>query len=196
MVELWKDAVYNGVTYDGYQVSNLGRVKSLNYNHTGREELMTPSKNTWGYLFVHLCKNRETKTCLVHRLVATSFIPNPENKPEVNHKIDTEEGKTMNMVFFNEDGSIDEKRTTIEWSTSEENINYGTRNERVAKALTNGKQSKKVLQFTLTRELVREWESTRECGRNGFNHGNVAACCRGEKTQYKGFKWEYKKEVV
>ena len=54
------------------------------------------------------------------------------------------------------------------------------------------KLSKRVLQFTLNGELIREWESTRECGRNGFNQGCVAACCRGEKPHYKGFKWCYK----
>ena len=53
------------------------------------------------------------------------------------------------------------------------------------------KLSKIVLQFTLDGELIREWDSTRECGRNGFNQSLVAACCRGEKPQYKGFKWCY-----
>ena len=53
------------------------------------------------------------------------------------------------------------------------------------------KLSKRVLQFTLNGELIREWPSTKECGRNGFNQSAVAACCRGEKPQYKGFKWMY-----
>ena len=53
------------------------------------------------------------------------------------------------------------------------------------------KLSKRVLQFTLNGELIREWPSTKECGRNGFNQSAVAACCRGEKPQYKGFKWCY-----
>ena len=53
------------------------------------------------------------------------------------------------------------------------------------------KLSKKVLQSTLNGEFVREWPSTKECGRNGFNQSAVAACCRGEKPQYKGYKWCY-----
>ena len=57
--------------------------------------------------------------------------------------------------------------------------------------MTNGKTSKKVLQFTLDGEFIREWESTMECGRNGFSQGNVAACCRGERKSHKGFKWCY-----
>ena len=54
------------------------------------------------------------------------------------------------------------------------------------------KLSKKVLQFTLDGEFVREWESISECGRNGFHKGAVSECCRGEKPHYKGYIWSYK----
>lgn len=190
-IEIWKTAVYDGIVYDNYQVSNLGRVKSLNYNHTGKERVLKPGKDTNGYSIVILSKNKETKLCLVHRLVATAFLDNPENKPYINHKIEGDEGKTMNMVIFNTDGSVNKEKTTIEWVTPKENNDYGTHNERISKALTNGKQSKKVLQLSLDRKLIREWESTMECGRNGFNQGHVAACCRGEEKTHKGFRWEY-----
>ena len=170
-----------------YKVSNFGRILNLNYRNTGRERLKNPSEDKKGYLKVNLWKNGKYKTCYVHRLVAETFLPNPENKPCINHKIEGDEGKKINMVIFNEDGSVDEERTTIEWATYEENNNYETHNERIAKAL-----SKKVLQLSLSGDLIREWESTQECGRNGFNQGNVAACCRGEKPQYKGFLWMYK----
>lgn len=60
----------------------------------------------------------------------------------------------------------------------------------------NTKLSKKVLQFTKTGELVREWPSTAECGRNGFNRGHIVSCCRGERQSNQGFIWKYKKEVV
>lgn len=189
MKEIWKDIKdYEGL----YQVSNLGRVKSLNYRNTGKAEVMSPGKHTNGYFKVCLHKNGEYKNFFIHRLVAEAFIPNPDGKPQVNHKIDTDEGKTINIVFFNEDGSVDEEKTTIEWCDSEYNNNYGTHNERVVKAMTNGKQSKKVLQLTLDGELVREWPSVMECGRNGFNYGHVAACCRGELKSHKGFKFMYK----
>ena len=192
-IEIWKTAIYKGEIYEGlYKVSNLGRILSLNYKNTGRAELMTPSDNGDGYLKVGLSKNGETKTCLVHRLIAETFLENPENKPCINHKIEGEKGKKINMVIFNTDGSIDKERTTIEWATYEENNNYATHNERIAKTMTNGKQSKRVLQLTKSGELIKEWESTQECGRNGFNQGAVAACCRGELPHYKGFRWEYK----
>ena len=191
-IEEWRTAVYDGIVYEGlYKVSNLGRILSLNYRRTGKSELMNPGEDKDGYYKVQLSKNGEYKTCKVHRLVAQTFLPNPENKPCINHKIEGDEGKKINMVIFNEDGSVDEERTSIEWATYEENNNYETRNERASKALTNGKKSKKVLQLSLDGEFIREWPSTQECERNGFYHGAVSACCRGERKTYKGFKWMY-----
>ena len=199
MIEQWKTAVYDGEIYEGlYKVSNLGKILSLNYRNTGKAELMTPSTDTKGYLLVHLSKNGETKKCLVHRLVAQTFLPNPEEKPCINHKIEGEEGKKINMVIFNEDGSVDEEKSTIEWCTPKENNDYGTRNERAGKAISkakkgiiNGKLSKRVLQLSLTGELIREWPSTQECGRNGFNQSAVCKCCNGKLSHYKGFLWMY-----
>ena len=193
MTEQWRTAVYDGEVYEGlYKVSNLGRILNLNYNGTGKPGLMTPVKRKKdGYFQVGLRKNGETKTCYVHRLIAQTFLPNPENKPCINHKIEGDKGKKINMVIFNEDGTVDKKRTTIEWVTPKENNDYGTRNERAGKANTNGKKSKKVLQLSLSGELIREWPSTNECGRNGFDQSAVAKCCRGELPHYKGFRWMY-----
>ena len=193
MLEIWRTAIYKGVIYEGlYKVSNLGRILSLNYRNTGKADLMKPFDNGHGYLQVELSKNEKTKTCKVHRLVAETFLPNPENKPQVNHKIEGDEGKKINMVFFNEDGTINKEKTTIEWVTAKENSNYATRNERIFEKTTNGKCSKPVLQLSLTGELIREWPSTMECERNGFNSSHVSACCRGKEKSHKGFRWKYK----
>ncbi len=184
MTEQWRTAVYDGEVYEGlYKVSNLGRILSLNYNHTGKPGLMNPFENTNGYFQVGFWKNGEYKKCLVHRLVVEAFLDNPENKPEVNHK---DEDKTNNFVFLNEDGSVDKEKSNLEWVWHIDNINHGTRTERVAKAL-----SKKVIQLSLSGEFIKEWESTAECGRNGFNQGHVAECCRGERKTHKGFLWMY-----
>ena len=192
MREYWRTAVYDGIIYEGlYRVSNLGRILSLNYRNTGKPDLMNPVEIENGYLTVGFWKNGKYKMCLVHRLVAETFLPNPENKPCINHKIEGDKGKKINMVIFNEDGTVDEERTTIEWATYKENNNYATRNERAGKALTNGKLSKRVLQLSLSGDLIREWESTRECGRNGFCQSSVARCCQGKLKTYKGFRWEY-----
>ena len=190
--EIWRTAVYDDEIYEGYKVSNLGRILSLNYKRTGKSKLRKPGDNGRGYLQVCLSKNGETKTCLVHRLVAEAFLENPENKPCINHKIEGDEGKKINMVIFNKDGTIDKERTTIEWATYEENINYETRTERAAKANTNGIRSKKVLQLSLSGELIREWDSTQECGRNGFDQSCVCRCCNGEQKTHKGFRFMYK----
>ena len=191
--EIWRTAVYDDEIYEGlYKVSNLGRILSLNYKNTGKAKLMTPGEDKDGYFQVHLRKNGEDKWCKVHRLIAETFLPNPENKPCINHKIEGDEGKKINMVIFNEDGTIDKERTTIEWVTRKENNDYGTHNERVAKANTNGKLSKKVLQLSLTGELICEYPSTRECERNGFEHGGVIKCCNGKQKTHKGFRFMYK----
>lgn len=82
MEEIWKDMP----NYEGlYQISNLGNVKSLNYNRTGEERVLKPVKVTKGYLKVKLCKNGEVKQYIIHRLVAETFIPNTSNKEQVNH---------------------------------------------------------------------------------------------------------------
>ena len=183
--EIWKTAIYKGVIYEGlYKVSNFGRILSLNYKNTGKAELLKPGDDGRGYLQVQLWKNGEDKWCKVHRLVSETFLPNPENLPQVNHK---DEDKTNNFVFLNEDGSVDKEKSNLEWKSPKDNINHGTRNERVAKA-----NSKRVLQLSLSGELIREWDSTAECGRNGFNQSAVAKCCRGEQKTHKGFRFMYK----
>ena len=183
-IEIWKTAVYDGEIYEGlYKVSNWGRILSLNYNNTGKPGLMKPDTDKDGYLQVYLRKDKKGKWCKVHRLVAFAFLNNPEGKPHINHKIEGKKGKKMNMVFFNEDGSIDKERTTIEWVTPKENNDYGTRIERI---------SKKVLQLSLDGELIREWPSTQECGRNGFCQRAVWACCNGKQKTHKGFRFMYK----
>ena len=168
--EYWKPVVgYEGL----YMVSNWGRVKSIKF---GKERILKPGTNNYGYLLVKLCKDGKVKAFTVHRLVAEAFLPNPHNYPCVNHK---DENKQNNVV------------SNLEWCTHEYNNTYGTRIERVAEKTTNGKCSKPVLQYTLNGEFVREWESTAECGRNGFNQGNVVTCCQGKLKKYKGFIWRY-----
>ena len=184
-IEVWKTAVYDGEVYERlYKVSNWGRILNLNYKRTGKSKLMKPGDNGYGYLKVDLSKNGETKTCYVHRLIAETFLENPENKPEVNHK---DEDKTNNFVFLNEDGSVDKEKSNLEWVWHIDNINHGTRTERSAKT-----QSKPVLQLSLSGELIREWPSVNECGRNGFDKGAVSRCCNGKQKTAYGFLWMYK----
>ena len=101
-----------------YQISNYGRVKSFPRNGTGKEvKILRPGFNKFGYLIVTLSKNNKPSYPRIHRLVAKTFIPNPENKPEVNHK----DGNKFNNYYEN-----------LEWVTSSENNrhahNTGLRN--------------------------------------------------------------------
>ena len=172
--EYWKPIKgYEGL----YQVSNFGRVKSLKF---GKERILKQSKDKkTGHLHVVLCKNGIVKTYYVHRLVAEAFIDNTDNLHCVNHK---DENPQNNVV------------SNLEWCDAKYNCNYGTRNKRISEKMTNGKLSKPVLQYTLDGELVKEWSSTHECGRNGYNRGNVSACCLGYLKFYKGYIWRYKKD--
>ena len=168
--------------YEGkYQVSNLGKVKSLKDRYGNpREKILHQGKNSNGYLLVVLYKEGKLKHYLVHRLVANAFIPNPNNYPYVNHK---DENPSNNCV------------DNLEWCDAKYNINYGTCiNRRVSstdyKAIAD-KKSKKVFQYDKQGNLIKIWASTRECGRNGFAHNHVSDCCRGKLKTYRGFKWSY-----
>lgn len=93
MIEIWKDIH----EFEGrYQVSNLGNVKSLNYNKTGEERILKPYDNGKGYLLVNLFKGKRTVQKLVHRLVAEAFIPNQNALSQINHK---DENRQNNAVY-------------------------------------------------------------------------------------------------
>ena len=162
--------------YEGvYEVSDKGRVKSIGY---GKERILKPGRNTQGYLQFCLCKNGEKKMCLVHRLVAKTFIPNPDNLPEVNHK---DENKENNSVH------------NLEWCSSKYNANFGTRTQRVSEKNINGKLSKPILQYTKSGEFVREWKSTHDIQRKlNYNNGNISKCCTGKRKSAYNFIWKFK----
>jgi hypothetical protein len=117
MEEIWKDIE----NFEGlYQVSNLGRIKSLKrtvlsknqvceFNVYLEEKIIVPGLDTWKYYRIGLSKNSVRTTIKVHREVAKAFIPNPENKKEVNH---------LNGL------KTDNRVENLEWSTSLENMRH------------------------------------------------------------------------
>ena len=181
MEEIWKDIK----GYPNYMVSNMGRVKSLGNDKTRKEKILKGSKNSDGYLAVNLSKDGKQKNYKIHRLVASAFLDNSDNLLEINHK---DEDKTNNMVWVNDDGSIDYNKSNLEWCNREYNVNYGSRTE---------KTQKPILQFTKNGEFVRRWESISEVKRElGFDISSIIKCCKGKK-RYKsvgGFKWGYEKD--
>lgn len=177
MNEIWRSVKdYEGL----YEVSNYGRVRNC---RTGL--VLRPHKHRDGYLLVNLCKDGVMKSHSVHRLVAMAF-------PDLVDWTEDAKGRPfeeLTVNHLNEDKS-DNRVENLQWCPLKYNLNYGTRNERVAKSKTNGKRSKTVYMY-LNGKLCGLWPSTHECGRNGFNQSNVATCCRGVMKQYKGYTWSY-----
>lgn len=162
-------------------MSSEGRVKSLERDiidkngkkYHKKERIMKGSLDIRGYLQVSLGNNKgERKFLWVHQIVATTFIPNPENKPQVNHK---DEVKTNNCV------------DNLEWMTAKENSNYGTRNERVGKAI-----SKPVVQYTKDGILIKVYPSVKEAAHQlGLSRSNISSAARGVYKQAYDFIWKY-----
>ena len=163
--------------FDGkYLVSNLGRVKSK-FSYKGTDERILKQykhKNT-DYLFVRLfveAKNRKTrqkyKNYDVHRLVAETFIENPEELGYVNHK---DENKQNNHA------------DNLEWCTAKYNSNYGSIKERTCK---------RVGKYDLEGNLLETYSSVTEAGeKNHYYKGNISSCCNGNfKTAY-GYVWKH-----
>ena len=170
-MEIWRDIEgYEGL----YQVSNEGRVKSLERNYISgnhavqhqEEMLLTPCANSDNYLIVGLSKNGVWVGFKVHKLVAESFIPNPNGYDVVHHKDHNKENNTVE---------------NLEWMNKEDHD-----------AIHAVEKSRNVYQYTLEGEFVKKWTSTMECGRNGFNHAHISQCCNGKRKTHKGYKWSYK----
>ena len=159
--------------YEGlYEVSNMGRVKSLNYNKTGKERILNAYDKGNGYLVVGLWKSGKRKLYLVHRLVATAFCDNPHGFKEVNH-LDEDKGNNC--------------ADNLEFCSRSYNCNYGTRNKRVAE-----KKSKPVLAIDKVTGLIVEFVSSREAERQtGIANQNINACCKGKRKSTGGFYWMY-----
>ena len=162
--EIWKDIEgYEGL----YQVSNMGRVKSLNYRRTGKEEILEGLKNTWGYLYVQLSKDGKVKQCRINRLVAQAFLPNPDNLPIINHK---DEDKCNNHM------------DNLEWCSHSYNNTYNDRAKKAGKKL-----SKPVFSVDKESGLIMYWESIIEAERcTGIDKGNITRCCKGKKYKSAG----------
>ena len=167
MTEIWRSIK----DYPGYEVSNLGRVRSFNFNRVRIKTLITHKPT--GYIAVYLYKHNKIKNAKVHRLVAQAFIPNPENKPQVNH-IDGD--KTNN------------KADNLEWCTPSENQRHANRT-----GLRDYKYCKKaVSQYSKTGEFVASYNSTLEAEKvTGVYHSHISRCCKGKSKIACGFVWKY-----
>lgn len=188
-MEVWKDIEgYEGL----YQVSNEGRIKSLERDNDGKnqfgdcvmrlkEKILKPWENSSNdkHLRVELRKNGRRKTPLIHILVAKAFVPNPGNYDVVHH-IDhnPQNNRAENLVWMT-------KEAHCKLHSTEQAENLCTA----------------VYQYTLEAKLVASYISAKEAARQlGFNQGGISACCNGgayckgkwhKRKTYKGYRWSY-----
>lgn len=157
----WRDiSGYEGI----YQISNTGEVR----NASGK--ILRQSKNKKGYFQLCLTKNKIERTERVHRLVAKTFIPNPDNLPTVNHK---DENKENNCV------------DNLEWMTFTDNSKYGTR------ALRCGIP---VYQTDLDGNIIAFFPTMKDAERiTGVDRSHISLVCQHSKRRHTagGYKWEF-----
>lgn len=187
--EIWKPVIgYEGL----YEVSSMGRIRSLDRitsyinrtqegkeyttTHTHKGKLMKQHNNHFGYKVIALCINGKYRTCMVHRLVAQVFIPNPNNLPQVNHK---DENKQNNCI------------DNLEWCTQQYNINYGSGNIRRIDTRNQNKSyhyQREVGQYTLDGDLIKKYPSASD---TGYCRESIRDCCNGKQKTAYGYKWGY-----
>lgn len=192
--EVWRDIKdYEGL----YQVSNLGRVKSLERYvkfNDGRithykEHILKQGKGTKGYLMVVLHKNGVGKTLKVHRLVAMAF-------PDLVDWTEEAKGKPFEILQVNHKDELVTNNCVdnLEWCTNDYNTHYGTHYERISNSLTNHpKKSKPVKQYTMDMGFVAEYPSIAEASRqSGIQQNSISLCCQGKLKSAGGYIWKYK----
>ena len=170
MKETWKPVV----GYDGlYEVSNLGRIKRI--------RVLEPTRKKHGYMQISLVgKNGVRKSLRLHRIVAEAFVPNPEGKPQVNHKDENPENN---------------RASNLEWATPKENTNYGSRTARAT--AKNGSRTP-ILQINPeTMSVIAEFPGQSAAARaTGVSLPSINACLRGKQKRAGKYIWRYKYEKI
>lgn len=184
MEEIWKDIK----GYEGwYQVSNLGRIKSLartfvRKNGTSfkvRERILKCALDHGGYPYVTLIKLKERYNKSIHRLVAQAFIPNPENKPHIDH-IDANPKNPM--------------ANNLRWVTVGENsLNPITMKRRMSgnSPIGKGLNAKPVIGKSIATNDVLFFNKVKDVVTKGFDPSAVSACALGKALSHKGYTWSF-----
>ena len=180
--DFWRTAVVDGKENPRYKVSRDGRIICLDWKRTGKPRLCKLTANGQGYLMVGI----DGVLKRVHRIVAETFIPNPESKPCIDH-INTI--RTDNLV------------ENLRWVTQRENCNNPLSRKNMsenAPKLMLGKfgaehnRSIQIVQLSLDIKFIKKWDAAMEVQRElGIKQGNISSCCRGRLKQAGGFRWMY-----
>ena len=219
LVEEWRPVVgYEGL----YEVSDLGNVRSLDriinakdgrkMRYKGRV-LKTATKDGYQYLMLGA-----GNPAMIHRLVALAFIPNPENKPEVDHIIPVSNGGTddvwnLRWVTAKENANNPHsavKRHRSLTSEAKKKISEARKGKHYPKiseakkgkpnpklsAILKGRENKscqkKILQFTKSEEFIKEWKKISDAAEKlGIQRSSISACCRGIIKSAGGYVWKY-----
>lgn len=187
-IEIWKDLKgYENI----YQVSNLGRVKSLSryvYNGKGyylkKEKICCQRQNKKGYLMVDLVKhgNNISRPFLVHRLVAIAFIENIHSKPQINH-ID---GNKQNNNVEN-----------LEWCDNSQNQKHAYKLGLNKRSENAGREKRPVCLYNSNMDLIKEFNSIAETTRwLNCASSNVRLCCENKRKTVNGYIAKYKEKGV
>lgn len=170
--------------FPGYQVNKKGEVITLHYLHHNITRKLKPRKSKNGYYSVCLYKDGKAYSKLIHRIVAQTFIPNPDNLPQVNH---IDGNKTNNNV------------NNLEWVSNSDNIKHAIKNNLISKErlidtteIMSQNNRKAVLQFDMQGKFIARYNSAQEAALMN-NLSNVSACCRGEYKTTGGYIWRYEK---
>lgn len=168
MKELWKDFPgYEGI----YQVSNRSRIRSRkNFKYKKYWRILIPHLRRGYYTLCLKVAGRPVKYMRRGRMIAMAWIPNPENKKEVNHK---------NGV------TTDDRISNLEWVTPSENINH------YYYTLRKG-TIRSIIQMDMKGDYIKTWPSISEAARAvGGSMGNIVTVCKGKNHYAYGFKWKY-----
>ena len=179
MQEIWKDIP--GFE-NKYQVSNIGNVRSLSYlGHPGKIHIIKQQHTYDGYCRVPLMRDGKKHCVTTHILVAKTFIPNPYNKQQVNHK----DGNKNNNCVDN-----------LEWVTPKENIEHsiktGLRHPELRNYPKGGEHyaSKPVYQYDLSGKLAQKWNSISDAARHfSCKPSTIINCSKGRLKSCKGYMW-------
>lgn len=164
-MEIWRSiSGFEGL----YEVSSYGNVRSLCAGRWRCEMMRKPVPDKDGYLTVNLKKDGKYTNTKIHRLVATAFLQNPDNLPEVNHK---DENKANNHV------------ENLEWCTRQYNQTYNDQMKRFCKP---------VIQLSNDGQEIARYESVRTAGiSTGTNESCISSVLNGKRRKAGGFRWVY-----